>query len=167
MGLAIDRATEIIKWCPTGSSIRHWQWQDEAVASRYVHTKICAHTQTYTHRWTYPHPLSVTGQSVKDMDLSHLSFHRIYFCLRVFLSEEVCAAPGVIISLSRKCVISVTGRVTGWTIKLHRCSAWWAIDKLWQRAEKLRGIVSESLNFILWVNCGFYSSASTRHRQNP
>ena len=67
-GFAIDRATEIIKCCPTGSSIRHWQWQDEAVVRVHMHTQGCTHTQTDTSSSSFS-----DSQPVKDMDLALIS----------------------------------------------------------------------------------------------
>lgn len=90
-GFAIDRATEIIKCCPTGSSIRHWQWQDEAVVRVHTHTRICTHTQTYTHRWTHPHPLSVTASQLRTwISLSSFLSPGLFLSLCLFIRRSVC-----------------------------------------------------------------------------
>lgn len=123
-GCAIDRATEIIKCCPSGSSIRRWQWQEEAVVGVQTHVgTLHIHTQPDTRTdGSSSSPLS-DSQPVKDMELALIfSFIGSISVLVPFyskcLASCVCVCEseqiwGEIIWLLRECVISVMGSVTG------------------------------------------------------
>lgn len=108
-------------------------------------TQEYIYTQTHTRTQTHTHGSSSSSfsdsQPVRDMDLPLIFLFTLSIFVIVSFNPYMCVRVqlgGKIISLLGECVISVTGRVTGQAIPLHRCSAWWAIHKLWQRAERQR-----------------------------
>lgn len=116
------------------------------------------HIDRHTHRRTHPHPLSVTASLLRTwISLSSLLSSGLFLSL---FNPKKCVwvqLGGKIISLLGECVISVTGRVTGQTIPLHRCSAWWALHKLWQRVKRQRGYSTRVLEVysLHWGNALF------------